>query len=203
MKGISKGYRMLLDNKAQGRVGDVLAEGIRKDAQLSIISSLFSIYGFAAMKKELARIKGLRFLLPLDDTNQEQPTNLPGLAGTQADRRFRNALNLTQIARECALWLGQRAEVRGVTLPVPQNLFHIVNPNGDAVAIHGSSTFTSAGLGFVPSARYEMNSCVTSPTETASLLGWFDSIWANAEATRDIKEPGAYAAGGLCRHADG
>lgn len=178
---------MLLDNKTQGKVGDVLADSIQKDARLSIISGFFSIYGFAAMKKELARIGGLRLLLPLDGADQQLPPHIPALAGTEADRRFRNTLNLTQIARECALWLGQKAEVRGITLPVPQNLFHVTNPTGDAMAIHGSSTFTSVGLGFVPSARYEMNTCFTSATETTSLLSWFESIWTNADATRDIK----------------
>ena len=86
---------MLLDNRTQGKVGDVLSSGIRKDARLSIISSFFSIYGFAAMKRELARIAGLRLLLPLDGASQELPLHVPGLAGTEADRRFRNALNLT------------------------------------------------------------------------------------------------------------
>jgi SNF2 family DNA or RNA helicase len=32
-----------------------------------------------------------------------------------------------------------------------------------------------------------MNTCFTTATETASLLKWFDSIWSNSEATRDVK----------------
>ena len=35
---------VLLDNKSQGKVGDALAEGIRPNACISILSSLFSIF---------------------------------------------------------------------------------------------------------------------------------------------------------------
>ena len=53
---------------------------------------------------------------------------------------------------------------------VGQNLFHIENPDGSTIAVHGSSPFTSAGLGVVPSDGYEMNTCFTTPTETRCLL---------------------------------
>ena len=182
---------VLLDNKGQGKVGDALAEGIQTNARLSVLSSLFSIYGYSVLKQQLAQADALRLLIPLNNTivasGTDQPFRMAGLAGSEADRRFRNSLNLAKIARECAQWLQQKAEIRAVSLPVFQNLFHIENPDGSSIAIHGSSPFTSAGLGSVPSDGYEMNTCFTTPGETESLLKWFDSIWSNAEATRDIK----------------
>ncbi|MBW1795255.1 MAG: DEAD/DEAH box helicase family protein [Deltaproteobacteria bacterium] len=182
---------VLLDNKGQGKVGDALAEGIQANAHLSVLSSLFSIYGYSALKKQLARIGVLRLLISSNNASvgsgTEQPFRVAGLSGSEADRRFRNALNLPEMARECAQWLQQKAEIRAVSLPVLQNLFHIENPDGSAIAIHGSSPFTSAGLGTVPSDGYEMNTCFTTPAETQSLLKWFDSIWQNPEATRDVK----------------
>ncbi len=182
---------VLLDNKGQGKVGDALAEGIHVNAHLSILSGLFSVYGYSVLKKQLARAGIFRLLIPSNEipvaSGSEQPFRVAGLAGSAADRRSRNSLNLAEIARECARWLQQKAEVRAVSLPVFQNLFHIENPDGSAIAIHGSSPFTSAGLGAVPSDGYEMNTCFTTPGETASLLEWFDSIWSNAAATRDVK----------------
>ena len=56
---------MLLDNKTQGKVGDVLAESIEKDARLSMLSSLFSIYGYEALQRELGKVAAVRILLPM------------------------------------------------------------------------------------------------------------------------------------------
>ena len=53
---------MLLDNKKNGRVGDTFRENLTKESKLSIISGLFSIYGFEALKKELNQIENVRFL---------------------------------------------------------------------------------------------------------------------------------------------
>ena len=55
---------MLLDNKANGKVGDTLRQNIQRDARLSFITSAFSIYAFTALKTELARIGELQLLLP-------------------------------------------------------------------------------------------------------------------------------------------
>ena len=182
---------VLLDNKGQGKVGDALIESIKADARLSILSGLFSIYGYAALKKQLEKVGAIRLLIPLNDTmialETDTPFRIAGLTGSEADRRFRNSLNLAEIARECAQWLQQKAEIKSVSLPVYQNLFHIKNTDGSSRAIHGSSPFTSAGLGSVPSGGYEMNTCFTSAMETESLLKWFDSIWSNPETTRDVK----------------
>ena len=180
----------LLDNKGQGKVGDALAKSIQANARLAILSDLFSVYGYSALKKQLARAGALRLLIPSNDSaavpREEQPFRVAGLTGSKSDRRFRNSLNLAEIASECAQWLQQKAEIRAVHAPVLQNLFHVVNPGGDAVVIVGSSPFTAAGMGFTPSAGYDMNTLLTNPEETANLLGWFDSIW-NQDTARDVK----------------
>ncbi len=181
----------LLDNKTQGKVGETLAGIIDQDARLAIVSSLFSIYGYRSLEKELSKVQSLRLLLPTLKASREIAENdgfrLPDPGGGEQDRQFRNALNISQVARDCAKWLQQTTEIRTVTSPVPQNLFHVQNPDGEAIAIHGSSPFTSSGLGFTPSPAYEMNTCFTTPEETDGLLTWFESIWDDVEATRDVK----------------
>ncbi len=57
---------MLLDNRSHGNVGDVLADNIKKDARLSMVSSLFSIYGYEALSKELGKVAAARILLPVN-----------------------------------------------------------------------------------------------------------------------------------------
>lgn len=181
----------LLDNKGQRKVGDAINGSTENGSQLSILTSHFSIYGYSFLKNQLAQIDSLRLLFPdsapVPSSNIDKPFMVAGLAGGEADRRFRNSLNSSATARDCGQWLQQKAEIKSVSLPVLQNLFHIKNHDDSSIAIHGSSPFTSSGLGAVPSDGYEINTCFSSPDEVDSLLRWFDAIWFNSEATRDVK----------------
>jgi hypothetical protein len=51
---------VLLDNKNNGHVGNTLREHLAAGSILSVLSSQFTIYGFAALKKELARVESTR-----------------------------------------------------------------------------------------------------------------------------------------------
>jgi hypothetical protein len=54
---------MLLDNKNHGKVITELSHALKGDSKLSVLSGMFSIYGYAALKKELGRIADIRMLL--------------------------------------------------------------------------------------------------------------------------------------------
>ena len=51
----------LIDN-VNTRLGDDLKKTIRKGSKLSIAASTFTIYAYEALKKELGKIKELRFI---------------------------------------------------------------------------------------------------------------------------------------------
>ena len=53
---------MLLDNKKNGKVGDTLRDNLQAGSNLAIITGLFSIYGFDALKKELNSVDQVRLL---------------------------------------------------------------------------------------------------------------------------------------------
>ena len=53
---------MLIDNKKNGKVGDILKQNIKDGSKLSVISGYFTIYAFWELKKELNKIKELRLL---------------------------------------------------------------------------------------------------------------------------------------------
>ena len=181
---------MLLDNKKTGKVGDKLKESISKGSRLSIISGLFSIYAYDALKKELAKVESVRLLFsePAVSTGETLPPVLQGLCGDRFERRLRNKLTQTHIARECASWLSRKADIRAVNMPhsLNQSLFHIES-NDSATAIQGSSPFTTSGLGYSDSNSYAMNMCLTDPESTRGLLEWFETIWSNKSAVSDIK----------------
>jgi ERCC4-related helicase len=182
---------MLLDNKKNGRVGDALRDSFSPDSRLSIISGLFSIYGFNALKKELSRVEGARLLLSKIQISPASDGNIPpiNLNGNGFERRLRNKLNQMAIARECAVWLEKKADIRSVSDPhsLNQNLFHIQNSNDGTIAIQGSSDLTSSGLGYSESDAFEMNTLASDTDSTEALLAWFDSIWDNPTAVDDAR----------------
>lgn len=182
---------MLLDNRKNGKVGDELRRHTEAKSKLSIISGLFSIYGFESLKKELRQIDNLRLVLAQNPANSNAPgAGFDSLAGDSFELRLKNQLNQMQIAKECARWVRDKAQVRAATNPaaLSQNLFHVQGANGTAVAIQGSSGFTSTGLGEVESDRYHMNMCTSDAPSTAALLEWFDAIWNDPSAVRDAKQ---------------
>lgn len=181
---------MLLDNKKNGKVGNEIRKHLTDGSKLSIITDLFSIYGFNALKKELHHIDELRLVLSQSPANMSAPANgITSLAGDQFELRFKNQLDQAQVAKECARWLKDNARIRAATNPAAfgQNLFHMQDTNGKAIAIQGSSGFTSAGLGYADSYHHHMNMCASDTPSTTALLDWFDTIWNDSSAVQDAK----------------
>ncbi|MAY74822.1 MAG: helicase [Phycisphaerae bacterium] len=176
---------MLIDNKSHGLVADVLRDSLAPKASLSLLSSRLSLQAFVAMRAEIEQLSDARILIPATTANgtpDESGMHAIGMLGDVADRRSRNSLECPAAAKAFANWLRTTAEVKSVSVPVPQSLFHVQRAGG-GLAIQGSSTFTSGGLGLAPSAGYDMNTCFTAEEEARSLLAWFDSIWTNDGAT--------------------
>jgi superfamily II DNA or RNA helicase len=176
---------VLLDNKNNGHVGNELRKNLLADSRLSVLSGLFSIYGYASLRKELHRLKGMRLLL--SDWGDYQ---LQSLVGSEAALGLINKLDQKRIASECAKWLSGKVEVKALVDQgkVNQNLFHIENGEQSSFAIQGSSDFTANGLGYAKSDTYLMNMGISDNEGTHQLLNWFDNIWSDSNAVQDIKE---------------
>lgn len=180
---------MLIDNKANGKVGEIIKNKISTDTRISIITGLFSIYAFDALKKEFKQSDSARLLLSLTAKSDTENDELPiHLTGDEFETRLRNHLNQSQIARECFQWL----EIRKVAVrktkqvgAVGQNLYHF--DKEEPYAIQGSSQFTTSGLGYSDSSNFDMNMGVSDTENTQALLAWFDGIW-NSSAVEDAKD---------------
>jgi SNF2 family DNA or RNA helicase len=184
--------RMLIDNKKTAKIGDILKTSLNGDSKLSIVSGLFSIYAFDALKKELSRARNTRLLLTqLGFHNETEAADVePQLIGDKFELRLRNQLNQAKIAAECAKWIEKLAQVKIVARPglIHQTLFHVSNENDESIAIQGSSQFTSTGLGYTESDNFDMNMCVKDLENTKGLLQWFDSLWSNESMVADTKD---------------
>lgn len=178
---------MLIDNKKNGKVGDVLKQSIKDGSKLSIISGYFSIYAFAELKKELRKIKELRLLFTAPIFKNHYSNN--HLSGEPEEIKYKNQLQQVRIARECAEWIKEKVKAQEVKTQgaIPFNLYHIDN-NGDNTAIQGSSNLSTVGLGFVNSSSFHMNTLVKDAGTTKDFLGIFDEIWNNQRMVSDIKQ---------------
>ncbi|ACN18033.1 putative DNA/RNA-dependent helicase, SNF II family domain protein (plasmid) [Desulforapulum autotrophicum HRM2] len=174
----------ILDNKSLGNVVSELKGNIAIGCTLSVVSALFSLYAYDELKKELSKINNFRLLVPR--LNDEE-SFLNNLHGNHLDRRLRNRLDVTRIARECSEWLKQKCEVRQLPSSVHQNLIHLAHAdNGEHLAIVGSSSFTTDGLGIVPSEAHHMNTCFRSSDEAHSLIKWFGELWDSGKKSDDF-----------------
>lgn len=175
---------MLLDNKNRGKVITELKKSLDTSSKLSVLSGMFSIYGYAALKKELSNIKDTRLLLSKWDD-----ASLHTIAGTPQETRLKNKLDQNRVAKECATWLEKNTLARALTGQMtfpPQNMFHVSNGD-DAFVVQGGSHFTATGLGEVKSDSFEINMGISDTETTKQLLLWFDTIWNDGKATQDIK----------------
>jgi len=181
---------VLLDNKNSGYVGNELKKCSFEGSKLAILSSLFTIYGYASLKKELSKLSNSRLFL-----TDWQEQSLQSLIGSETETRLINQLDQKRIARECSSWLkeerrGSKVEVKASKLlqQTSQNLLHLGgNDANESFAIHGSATLTPTGLGEVRSDSLQINTAITDLETTKQLLSWFDSIWADEANARNIK----------------
>ncbi len=178
---------MIIDNKKNGKVGDVLKQNISNNSKLSVISGYFTIYAFAELKKELSKIKEIRLLFTAPIFKNHYINNF--LSGESEEIKFKNQLQQVKIARECAIWIKEKVKTQEVKNQgtIPFNLYHIDN-NGENTAIQGSSNFSSVGLGYTNSNTFAMNTLVKDSETTRGFLSTFDEIWNNKSIVQDIKK---------------
>lgn len=174
---------MLLDNKNSGYVGNELKQLSFEGSKLSVLSSLFTLYGFASLKNELSKLQNTRLFL----TDWQGQQNLQSIVGNEQEVRLINQLDQKCVAAECSKWLQGKVEVKASKLPqAGQNLIHLQSAD-DSFVVHGSATLSPAGLGDVRSDNLQMNTGISDAETTKQLMTWFDGIWADETSAKDIK----------------
>ena len=187
----------LIDNK-RSTVIDELRNELSRDSKLSIISAYFTIYAYAALKKELDQIDEMRFIFTEPTfVNKEKElireyfierNNANKLLGNEYEIKLRNEMKQAAIARECANWLKEKTEIKSFKRPNPAQprLIYIENEE-EHIAIHGTVDFTSDGLGVTPSNRVDTNTCMYGRGFTQYYLQNFDQLWQDENAVQDVK----------------
>ena len=112
---------MLIDNKKNHKLGEVLKENIESNCKLSIISGYFTLYGFSHLKTELEKVDDIRLLLT--STNFKNDLNL--LSSSKEELKLKNRLQQEKIAKECHEWLMKKSQIKEVKTSnlIPFNLY--------------------------------------------------------------------------------
>jgi len=181
------------DNASRGKAGDFLRSHLESETSLSVVSAYFTIHAYHALKSKLDSISKLRFLFgdpqfvnQLDKDNKESRE----FSLTDGQLKLSNQLTQGKLAKECAKWLEDRAEIRTVNQAglLHGKLYHIQNGAVDH-AMLGSSNFTVPGLGLRDSGNnVELNIVVEDNRDRKDLLAWFNEWWSEDSLTRDIKD---------------
>lgn len=178
---------MILDNRGNGKVADVLKEYTTDGTELNIITKKLSLFGYQALKEELETVEQLKLLCSSRDMFPESPEGFPPLLGDREERPSRNSLISQYLARSMDQWLEESAEVRITHNPLNTNYYELNKPENGNLIIHGSSTLTGTGLGALPSSSHEMNTASVDEEDIERLNNWFTQIWNDSENNEDAK----------------
>jgi hypothetical protein len=162
----------LIKNTGPDRVIDELRAALVPPSSLGLASSQFSLFAFAEMREWLEKLHDCRMVLP-SASGEEL-----GLIGTDADRTFRNRLQLRWLARECSSWIKRKVELRLAPGKLPQSILVAGMPGSENQrVITGNCAFTTDGLGITPGNQFGLIQCSEGPHESAILGSWLTSLW--------------------------
>ena len=162
----------LLANRGNERVIDELRAKISPSARLDVASPAVSLFAFQELREVLARLSECRLVLP-DGVDVGA-----ALLGEDADRAYRNQLEIRALATDFAAWLTSTASVRSSPRGIGQATLVVRSDSGaPAAAMTGTNSLTTPGLGITPSRDLSLVQATDATEEAASLAKWFDALW--------------------------
>ena len=105
-------------------LGDDIKLTLKKGTKLSIAASCFSIYAYETLKKELERVKEIRFIFTSPTfiadifKKEKREFYIPklnrenSLYGTEFELKLKNELTQKAIARECSDWIKKKVKFK-------------------------------------------------------------------------------------------
>jgi hypothetical protein len=161
----------LIQNRGADRAVDLLRPHLQPDRSIGFLSPRFSLYAFAELRQELARLSRTQLVLPADPVDLE-------LQGTEADRAARNQLQSRWLANQCAEWLEGNVDIRLAPGRIPQGIVVMREPDGSPSKVAmGSVALSTDGLGLTPGNPLSLTQASESREEAARLAQWFDEQW--------------------------
>ena len=172
----------LIKNSGNDRVIDELRHCLQPKSSLDIASPEFSLFAFAELQELLSGTSKVRLALPSPAHSDWE------MLGAESDRPFRNRLQTHWLAKQCADWVANKAEVKQAGSSIPQATMVVRAEDGTpSRVITGTSSFTTSGLGLTPNHQFSLIQSAENADECALLASWFDGLWSSLSAKDDAK----------------
>jgi hypothetical protein len=162
----------LIKNSGSDRVIDELRRSLMQKGNLDVASPAFSLFAFAELQELLVRLAKCRLVIP------DILTNDLALLGTDADRAYRNRLQVRGLAQRCAAWVESSVEVKNAPGMIPQAALMVSDAQTSLNRVMtGHCPFTTEGLGITPGNPFSLIQAAENAEESALLRGWFAHLW--------------------------
>ncbi|MEF2689886.1 MAG: helicase-related protein [Bacilli bacterium] len=190
----------IINNKFE-KLGDDLKDTIKPNSKIRICASIFSMYGYEALKKELSKINEFKFIFS-DPTFVEKNKNTKeqrffeinskirekSLSGSDFEVKLKNELNGKSIASECADWIKRKAKFKTNINRNAIQKFITIEDSISRVGYTNVEEFSTVGFG------YEKDNSIFMPVTkmdeeyaiTKSYIESFEQIWNDEKQLKDI-----------------
>ena len=160
-----------VSNAGIDTVLEVVRPALQSGTQLDLVSPTLSLFAFAQLRADLAKLSNVRLLIPADAQGLQ-------LQGAQADRAARNKLQSPWLARLLAQWIANKAQVRFSSSAIPQGAMVVRDVQSSPIqAIVGSFALSLAGLGITPGNPLNLIQASETADQALQLSQWFEQQW--------------------------
>ena len=189
----------IIDNRIE-KLGDDLKKTIKDNSKIQICASIFSMYGFDSLKKELSSIDSLKFIFTdptfvriVSNKKESREFELSlhnrekNISGSEFEVRLKNELTGKAIAKECANWIKQKAEFKSNINSNPIDRFINIESKNEQYTYLNVNEFSTVGLGYEKG-----NSLFTSITRiddyetTKYYIKSFEELWNNEKNLKNV-----------------
>ena len=150
----------LIDNRLE-KLGDDLKKTIVPNSKIQICASVFSMYGYESLKKELNEIDELKFIFA-DPTfvntvssqkeSREFELNVhkreKTINGSEFEVRLKNELTGKAVAKECANWIKQKVRFKSNINSSSIDRFINIESSKNVCTYLNVNEFSTVGLGY-------------------------------------------------------
>ena len=192
----------IIDNRIN-RLGDDLKKELTPNSRLQICASIFSMYGYQALKDELEKIDSLHFIFTnptfvkdAEEKKQVKQFELDlksdrekSVNGTIFEVRLKNELNSKMIARECSEWIKKKVEFKSNINNKPISSFMTLSDTNKKIAYLNMNEFNSVGLG------YEKGNSLFNPINktnefeyTKYYIDNFEELWNDSNEFQNVTD---------------
>jgi len=194
----------VIDNKFK-KLGDDLKNTIKPNSKIQICASIFSMYGFESLRKELSKIDNLKFIFAnptfVEDVSSKKESREFELSareksvnGSEFEVKLKNELNGKTIAKACAKWVKEKAQFKSnINYDDIDRFINIKtdeNNKEDYTTYLNVDKFNTVGLGYEKG-----NSLFTTVTKVDNdyemskyYMEQFNRLWEDKEKLKDVTD---------------